>query len=131
MTLFLQACAAVLLAVVLILAQGKQGKDMGTLLALAVCCMVSLIAMRYLEPVIDFLGELEALGNLSGSMVQILLKAAGIGIISEIAALVCSDAGNSSLGKTIQLLGTAVILWLSIPLFTMLMELLQQILGGL
>lgn len=131
MTLFLQACAAVLLALILILAQGKQGKDMGMLLALAVCCMVSLIAMRYLEPVIDFLGELEALGNLSGSIVQILLKAAGIGIISEIAALVCSDAGNSSLGKTIQLLGTAVILWLSIPLFTMLMELLQQILGGL
>lgn len=131
MELYLRACAAVLLAVILILCLGNKGKDMGTLLALAACCMVAMIAMDYLEPVIDFLNQLESLGGLNSSMISILLKVAGIGIVSEIAALICSDSGNSSLGKTLQMLGSAVILWLSLPLFTMLMELLQNILGEL
>lgn len=43
--------------------------------------------------------------------------------------MVCTDAGNASLGKAVQLLGTAVILWLSLPLFKALVELLQSILG--
>lgn len=130
MTAFLQACAAVLLAVILILAQGKN-KEMGTLLSLGVCCMVVLIALSYLRPVIDFLGSLETLGGLDSTMVETLLKIAGIGMVSEIACLVCNDAGNSSLGKAVQLLGTAVILWLSVPLLTALVELLQTILGEL
>lgn len=35
------------------------------------------------------------------------------------------------MGKVLQILGTAVILWLSIPLVNGLMDLLQQILGGI
>ena len=129
MTLFLQACAGVLTAVFLILSLGKQSKDMGNLLAMAVCCMVCTIALGYLKPVMDFMKQLENMGNLNGSMIQILLKIAGIGILTEITSLVCSDAGNSSMGKTLQLLGSVVILWLSLPIFTMLMDLLQEILG--
>lgn len=129
MTLFIQACAGVLLAVILILVLGSHGKEMGSLLALFVCCMVAIIAMSYLKPVVEFIGQLEAIGGLDNSMIETLLKVVGIGVLSEIAALVCSDAGNASLGKAVQLLGTAVILWLSIPLFTALMELIQKILG--
>ena len=64
-------------------------------------------------------------------MVEILMKSTGIGIITEIANLVCKDAGNESMGKSMQLLGTAVILYLSLPLFQTLIELLQKILGEL
>lgn len=129
MTAFLQAAAAVLLAVVLGLMLNKQGKDMGTVLSIAVCCMVAMIAISYLQPVVEFLQKLETLGGLDESMVGILLKAVGIGFVAEIAGLICSDAGNSSLGKSIQILGSAVILWLSIPLFNNLIELVQEILG--
>lgn len=125
----MQASAAALLAMILCLMLSKQGKETGILLSLAVCCMICVIALRYLEPVMDFLNQLEDLGGLDSNMVTILLKAAGIGFLSEIASLVCADAGNSSLGKSLQILGSAVILWLSIPLFRGLLELIQQILG--
>lgn len=131
MTLFIQACGAVLIAVVLILALGSQGKQMGMLLGMAVCCMTALIGMSYLKPVVDFLGTLEEIGGLNSTMVETLLKVAGIGVLSEIAGLVCADSGNASLGKALQLLSSAVILWLSIPLFTSLIELIQKILGEL
>ena len=120
----------VLLAVVLGLSLGKQ-KDIGVLLTMAVCCMVAMIAISYLEPVLDFLRELETLGDLQGDMLGILLKAVGIGLVSEIAGLVCTDAGNGSLGKTLQMLGSAVILYLSLPIFTAMLELIREILREL
>ena len=129
MTIFLQACGGVLIAVILILALGSHGKEMGSLLGLFVCCMVILLALRYLQPVLDLIRQLQGIGDLDYSMIGILLKVVGIGLISEIAALICADAGNAALGKTLQLLSASVILWLSIPLFEELTALLQRILG--
>lgn len=125
---FIQASALVLIAVVLALTLGKQGKDISMLLVMAACVMVMVIGMEYLEPVMDFLMQLEALGNLDSDMLSILFKVAGIGILSEVAGMICKDSGNASLGKVLQIAGTAVILWLSIPIFQVLLELIQNIL---
>ena len=131
MTLFFQSCGLVILCVILILALNGHSKDMALLLAMAASCMAALAAMQYLEPVIRFIRELEELGGLDADSVTALLKVVGIGILSEIAALVCRDAGNASLGKTVQLLGSTVILALTVPLFSALLELIQKILGEL
>lgn len=131
MTPFLQISVAVLLAVILVLALKSYCKEISTILAITVCCLTGLTALRYLQPVLEFLKKLEDLGGLDEVMIEILLKATGIGILSEIANLVCKDAGNESMGKSMQLLGTAVILYLSLPLFQTLIELLQKILGEL
>lgn len=131
MAQYLQACGGVLLGVVLILCLGSRERELGTLLALGICVMVSLIAFCYLEPVIELLRQLEHTGGLNHDMLSILLKTAGIGLVAEIASLICADSGNASLGKAVQILGNAVILWLSVPMFTMLMELLGRILGEL
>ena len=131
MTLFLQICAAVLLAVVLILTLKNHNKEIGTILAIVVCAMTAIAALNYLQPVVNFLYTLEDLGGLNNTMVKLLLKCSGIGMIAEISMLICKDAGNESMGKAMQLLGAAVILYLSMPLFTSLLELLQQMLGEL
>ena len=93
--------------------------------------MAAIVAFRYLQPVLDFLRHVEKLTALNNDMIEILLKVTGIGIITEITNLVCKDAGNESMGKSMQLLGTAVVLYLSIPMFYSLIELLQKILGEL
>ena len=129
MELFWQGAAAVLLTVILGLALGSQKKETGILLTIAACCMVASIALSYLKPVIDFVQQLQDMGKLDREMLGILLKAVGIGLIGELASLICSDAGNGALGKTLQLLTSAVILWLSLPLLTGLLELIQEILG--
>ena len=131
MTPFLQISGAVLLAVILVLALKSYCKEISTILAITVCCLTGLTALRYLQPVLEFLKKLEDLGGLDEVMIEILLKATGIGILSEIANLVCKDAGNESMGKALQLLGSAVILYLSLPVFNALIGLLQRILGEL
>lgn len=118
-----------MLAVILVLTLKQHSKETGTTLAIAVCCMTAIAALNYLQPVLQFLHTLENIGQLDNDMIKILLKVTGIGIITEIAGLVCKDAGNESMGKSMQILGCAVILYLSIPMFTALINLLQKILG--
>ena len=129
MELFLKCAAGVLVAVVLILALGR--KDLGLLLGMAVCAMTAMAAAELLEPVTALVDTLESLGGLDSSLVAILFKAVGVGLITDIAAMVCTDSGNASLAKAVGLLGTAAVLWLSLPLFEALRALIGEILEGL
>lgn len=130
MTQFLQAGAGVLLTVILCFAMGKESRELAAVLTIAVCAMVLMLALSYLRPVLDFLKRLEELGNLDSGIVQRVLKVVGIGLISEIASTVCRDAGKSALANAMQMLSGAVILWISLPVFSGVMELVQDILGG-
>ena len=131
MTLYFQASGFIVLTVILVLALRSHCKEISAVLSITACCTAAIAALYYLQPVLEFLRHMEKLTALNNDMVETLLKVTGIGIITEITSLVCKDAGNESLGKTMQLLGTAVILYLSIPMFYSLIELLQKILGEL
>ena len=129
MDVFWKITTLVLITVVLCNAVGKHEKDIAVLISTTACCMAAVAAFRYLEPVLSFLRELEALGQMQEGFLGILLKAAGIGIVAELTGIVCSDAGNASLGKTLHFMGSTVILYLSIPVFRALLTLIQEILG--
>ena len=131
MDIFIKSTAGVLITIVLILALSKQGKDISLLLTIAVCCMLVSTAIIYLNPVTDFLDRLQSIGQLDPETLTILMKAVGIGLLAEITGLICTDAGNASLGKALQLLATATVLWMSIPLLNELIELIDKILGAI
>ena len=131
MDVFIKACGGILLSVILILTIGSKNKDLSMVLGITICCMTSIAALEYIRPVISFLNHLEEVGELDHSVIRILLKVTGIGLISEIASMVCSDSGCSSLGKVVKFMGSAVILWLCLPLYAMLLELLMQVFGDL
>lgn len=129
MDLFYKITAAALVTTVLTLVVRREEKDFALLLTMAGCAMAGMVLLTFLEPVLSFLSTLQTLGDLSGDMLLILMKAVGVGLVAEIAGMVCADGGNASLGKAIQLVGSAVILWLSLPIFQMLMDLMIRILG--
>lgn len=129
MEVFLKAGAGALITVVLCLIVSKRDKDIALLLTVAGCCMLVILAVTYLEPVFAFIGQLQTLGNIERDVLSILLKSVGIGLLAEIAGLICADVGNSALGKALQIVATALILWISLPLLRSLMELVGEILG--
>lgn len=129
MELYLQSTALVMVAVILGLMLTNQHKPMAILLSLTVCCMLCVSAARYFSPVMELIGRLRDLAGVSGQMLSILIKAAGIGLLSELACLICADAGENALGKAVQFLSNGVILWISLPLMEQLLEILQEVLG--
>lgn len=131
MVLFWKTAAGILIAVVLVLAVGKQEKDIALLLTLAVTIMASLAAFTYLEPVLDFLYRLEQLGDLQSGVLGLLLKITGVSIVTELTAMLCRDSGNGALAQGMQLLGGAVILSLSLPILETMLDLIQMMMGEL
>lgn len=127
---FFKAAAGVLTALILWLSLQKNGKDTAVLITLAVCAMVMTAAIAFLQPIVDFLQKIQVIGNLDQELLSAILKVVGIGMIGELCCLICKDAGNESMGKSVQFLSAAVSLWLSIPVFEKLLSLLDTILGA-
>lgn len=129
MDYFIKAVSAALLAVILGIVLSKQGKEAALLITLAACAMVLMLAASYLQPIVELMRKLQELGGVDKGLLEILMKILGIGLLGEITSMVCDDAGNAAVGKTVQLLTTAVILWLTIPMIEQLLDLLQSIVG--
>ncbi len=126
-----KASALALISMVLYLILAKKDKDIASVLTVAACCLLLIGALTYLEPVTSFLEQLQDLGQFDSAFVEILMKAAGIGLLTEITSTLCSDLGNSALGKTLQIAASAVILWLALPLFTQLLSLVNDIMENI
>lgn len=131
MEYFFQAVAAVLLTALLIQVLRNHNKGIGELLSVLVCGMVILTAISYIKPVLDFARSLRNMGSLDSDMMKTVLKVVGVSVTAEIAELICNDSGNSAMGKALQFLATAVIICLSIPMLTSLLNLIEGILGEL
>lgn len=131
MSLIFKISGIAMVTVVLCLFIGKQNKDLSILLSIATCCGLILFASQFLLDVFAFVNDLYILGDLNTEFVSILLKVVGIGLIIELSTLICADSGYSALGKTLQIIGTFAIIWTSLPLFTALITLLNDILGEL
>lgn len=128
---FFAASALVLLTVILILSLRRHNGEMAVLLSLCGCCLVAMVAVGFLAPILEFVRKLRQSTALNNEMLHILLKITGVALTAEIAGTVCSDSGNGALAKTLQMLATAVILYLSLPMMDALLELVEGILTTL
>ncbi len=120
---FWKTAALVILAVILGTAVARTEKDISVVLTATVCCIVAVTALRYLSEVMTFLWQLDTGGY---TFLGILLKIAGVGLLTELTCLISADAGSSSLSKAMQILGNAVILSLSIPVFESFLTMVQE-----
>lgn len=124
----MKAAAGAIITVVLYLSLEKQAKDIALIVSIIACVMVAAVSLEYLQPIISLFTKLQSLGKFDFESVAILLRCVGIGISSEIISLICSDSGNAALGKTLQFSAGIIILWVSLPLLTKLIELIEGIL---
>lgn len=125
---FFKLTAVVIIALILHLVVNRYGKDFSTLLTIIVCAMVLIATISFIEPVLRFVNQLVDIAELNSEMLEIMLKAAGIGLLAEITGMICTDAGNSALGKSLQILAAFTILWLALPLFNTLINIIREIL---
>lgn len=131
MNVYWKAAAGILTALILWINLNKSNKDVSVLMSLAVSAMAVIAVSSFLQPIVSFVKKLQGIGKLDSDLVSVVLKVVGVGIVTEIAVLICKDAGNESMGKTLQFVSAAAILWMSIPVFEKLLSLLDNILGAI
>lgn len=130
MDIMLQICGLGILTAVLALVLKRDNAVLGTLLSGACCIMLGIVAVQILQPVIEFLRTLQQTAGLNENLMAPLMKTVGIGILTQIATAICQDAGQAAVAKMVELCGSILALYLSLPLLTAVLSLLNQMTGG-
>lgn len=103
-------------------------KELKVLLGVVACCAIATAVASYLRPIFDFVDKLMHLGKLNGQMIAILWKIVGIGVVTEIASVICKDMENGTLSKMMRFLSVTATLWLTLPLFQEFIDIFERIL---
>ena len=90
--------------------------------------LILYLVMDKLTGIIDLLKNLAQKTNISNSFLLILLKITGIAILTEFAGSVCKDAGEAAIAKKIELGGSIIIIAISVPILSELLETILMVL---
>lgn len=81
-----------------------------------------------LSGTINLLSDLSNKLNNGQEFLKILVKITGIAFLTEFAVSICKDAGESAIGSKIDLGGKVIIIAMSIPIISSMLETVIQIL---
>ena len=130
MDTLLQVAGLGLIAVLLGLVLKKGNGVLALLLTLAACAAMTVSIVRLAEPVVSFLSELRQLAGLEPALLQPLLRTVGIGLLTQLTASVCADAGESTVARLIELCGSVLGIYTALPLLEAVLSLLRTMLEG-
>lgn len=122
MVIILQIAGITLITTFLFLIIKEQKPNLAFLLVLFVGCGLFIIVMDQIQILIRLIDELASYASIHPLYVQTILKIIGIAYITEFASQITKDAGLQSLAGKMELVGKILILVLSVPIFTALME---------
>ena len=127
---FLQVAVIGVVTVVFAALLKRNSGELAILLTIGACVLMGVLIVRMTEPVLTFLGKLRNLAGLDTELMTPLLKTVGIGLLTQLAASVCTDAGESAIAKLIELCGSVLAIYLALPLLEAVMDLIQSMSGG-
>lgn len=81
-------------------------------------------------PLIERIMALFEKTAVSGAYIDVLIKALGIGLLTQTAADVCRDAGETALAGKTEFAGKVLLLLCGLPLFEYAASLLESIISG-
>ena len=90
--------------------------------------LILFLAMEKLSGIINLLQSISNKTYINQQFLGILLKITGIAIITEFAVSICADAGEKAIASKIEIGSKVVIVAMSIPIISSLLELIIEIL---
>ena len=123
----IKSAVAAVIAAILSLAIRKNTPELSLVLGLTAAMLAILFAVQAISPVLDILTELKEKTMLAPEIYIPVLKCLGIGIISQIGAGICRDAGQSAAATGGELCGTAAAMLCTIPLVRSILEIVGKL----
>ena len=90
--------------------------------------LILFFAMEKLSGIINLLQSISDKTYINKQFLGILLKITGIAIITEFAVSICTDAGEKAIASKIEIGSKVIIIAMSIPIVSSLLELIIEIL---
>jgi len=89
---------------------------------------ILLLSLSQMSGVINLLKDISSRANISSEFLGIILKITGIAILTEFAVSICQDSGESAIANKIDIGGKIMIITMSIPIISSLLETILKVL---
>ena len=89
---------------------------------------ILVLSLAKISGIVSLLQDLSSRANISSQFLGIILKITGIAILTEFAVSICQDSGESAIANKIDIGGKAIIITISIPIISSLLETILNLL---
>ena len=124
----LRLSAMAVLSCLLILTIKKQSPELGMILSLCACAIGAGFLLEAVRPILLLAETLAEKAGLSSELSAPLWKCLGLGLLTELSAGLCADAGESALAKLVELGGSILCLAVSLPLLQAVLAMIEELL---
>ena len=118
-------CGALLSAVL-----RTQRPELALCLSLLAGVLVVGMLLGQLSPLLTALRRMTALGGIGESRLGVVLRGAGICLVTQLAADTCRDAGDTALAGKAELTGRILLLLTAVPLYEEILTLVVGVVQG-
>lgn len=116
-----------IIAVILAITIKNQSQQISLLISIATGILIFLIILPSLESVVEGIFDIIKKLDISIGYIGIILKIIGIAYISEFCTQICQDAGENAIASKIELGGKVIIMLISVPIITELLDLITRL----
>ena len=96
----------------------EQRREIGLALSMSVGMLLLAMSLSGMETALESVQTLGELAGLSSSVLLPIVKTVGIGILTNISAELCRDAGERSLAAMVEVGGSVAALLVALPLLS-------------
>lgn len=120
--------AIALISLVLIILIKQYRPEFAIYISLIAGSFILFLSLDKFEKIINLLNQICNKSGINKNFLNLLLKLTGIAYLSEFAINVCKDAGETSIANKVEIGSKAIIIVMSIPIISNLLEIVLKIL---
>lgn len=117
-----------LIALILIIIIKQYRPEFALYISLIAGALILYFALDEIKNVIYLLRQICEKSGVNSKFLSILIKMTGIAFLSEFAINICKDAGEGALASKVELGSKAIIISMSVPIISNLLEVILKIL---
>ena len=118
--------ALITLIIIILLKQYK--KEFAVYISLLAGVLILLLVTDKFEGIIDLIRSIANKSSINTEFISLILKITGIAFLAEFAVSICNDSGETAIANKIEIGSKIIIISMSIPIFSSLLELILKIL---
>ena len=117
-----------LIALIIIILLKQYKPEFAIYISLLTGALILLLLTDQLTGIVNLMQSIAGKANINGQFLSLLIKITGIAFLSEFAVSICKDSGEGAIASKIELGSKIVIISMSIPIISSLLEIILQIL---
>ena len=117
-----------LIALIIIILLKQYRPEFAIYISLLTGVLILLLVMEQLSQIISLLQSLATKASINSTFLGLLIKITGIAFLAEFAVSVCKDAGEGAIASKIEIGSKIIIIAMSIPIISSLLEIILKIL---